>query len=482
MRRNLKIFLLPFFLFSLFFGLPSTSFSVEEGEVSVQADANSEPGVGCECPSTEAHGEHHAEDDHSGGHGGPVIPVLLELVIILLAAKIGGDIALRLGQPEVLGELVIGVVLGSLSLVGLEAFSQLKDDQTIQILSELGVILLLFEVGLETNISEMKQVGISSLLVALLGVVAPFFLGWGVAWYFVPEANVLVHVFVGATLTATSVGITARVLKDLGKIQTKESKIILGAAVIDDVLGLLTLAVVVGIIASENSGQAMDMGSIVKIIVSAFGFLFAAVIVGQYLSPHFFKIATSLRSHGMLLATSLIICFGIAYLSSLAGLAPIVGSFTAGLILDPVHYRDLSTRQNNVSIEELIAPITALLVPVFFVIMGARVDITVFADPSILGFAICLTVAAIIGKQICSIGVREEGVDKIAVGLGMIPRGEVGLIFVGIGAGLVLNGEPVVDPATFGAVVIMVIATTMATPPLIKARFKSKSPADEQSS
>lgn len=411
--------------------------------------------------------------DSGGGHGGPVIPVLLHLVVILLAAKIGGDIAIRLGQPEVLGELVVGVFLGSLSLVGFDAFETLKSSKAIEILSELGVILLLFEVGLETNVKEMTKVGPSALIVALLGVIAPFFLGWGIAALFVPEANQLVHIFVGATLTATSVGITARVLKDIGKIQTPEAKIILGAAVIDDVLGLLTLAVVAGIISSANTGEALEVSSLVLIVVKAFGFLAGAVLIGQKLSPLLFKCATYLRSHGMLLATSLCVCFGLAWLSAEAGLAPIVGSFTAGLILDPVHYRDLATRQNNVTIEELIAPITALLVPIFFVIMGARVDITVFKDPSILGFALALTIAAIIGKQVCSLGVLDKSVDKVVVGLGMVPRGEVGLIFVGIGAGLVLDGQPVVDPATFGAVVIMVIVTTMVTPPLIKWKFKS---------
>ena len=217
----------------------------------------------------------------------------------------------------------------------------------------------------------------------------------------------------------------------------------------------------------------------VKIIVYAFGFLIGAVVLGQFLSPLFFKIATYLRSHGILLATSLTVCFGLSYLSSLVGLAPIVGAFTAGLILDPVHYRDLATRQNNVSIEELIAPITALLVPIFFVIMGARVDITVFQDAEILGYAVALTIAAIIGKQSCALGVLDKSLDRTAIGFGMIPRGEVGLIFAGIGAGLMLNGKPVIDPATFGAVVIMVIVTTMATPPLIKWRFR-KSEAEEE--
>lgn len=420
--------------------------------------------------NTEVSSKEH-EEGHEEGHGGPIVHILLSLVVIIIAAKLGGDIALRLGQPEVLGELVVGVLIGNLTLLGFGYFEYIEHDAALGILSELGVILLLFEVGLETNVNEMTKVGVSSLLVAILGVIAPFFLGWGVAAFFAPDAETLVHVFVGATLTATSVGITARVLKDIGKIQQQESKIILGAAVIDDVLGLLTLAVCGGIITAANTGQALEIASFAKIVIMAIGFLAGAVVIGSLTSPHLFRLATNLRSHGLLLASSLAICFGLSYLAALVGLAPIVGAFTAGLILDEVHYKDLSTRQNDATIEQLIAPITSLLVPVFFVIMGAKVDVTVFGNVGILGFALGLTLAAIIGKQVCAFGVREKGLDRLVVGLGMIPRGEVGLIFIGIGAAMKLHGHPVVDSATFGAVVIMVIITTMVTPPLIKWRF-----------
>lgn len=405
------------------------------------------------------------------GHGGAIMPVLLSLIVILFAAKIGGHFALRLKQPEVLGELVVGVIIGNLALLGIGGLEYLEHDDYVSILSELGVILLLFEVGLETNINEMKQVGWSSLLAAVLGVAAPFFLGWWVAAIFAPEAETLVHVFVGATLTATSVGITARVLKDIGKIQSKEAKIVLGAAVIDDVLGLLVLAVVGGIITAAESGGAVDVLGLVKILFLAVGFLVTAVVIGQRLMPKLFAAASYLRSHGLLLAFSLLVCFGLAYLAALVGLAPIVGAFTAGLILDEVHYEDLARRSDTESIEELIAPLTGVLVPIFFVIMGARVDLTVFTDTSVLSFAFWLTAAAILGKQVCGLGVVQKGVDRLAVGLGMIPRGEVGLIFIGIGAAMRLHGHPVVDPATFGAVVIMVIVTTMVTPPLITWRF-----------
>ncbi len=405
------------------------------------------------------------------GHHSHALPALLSLVIILLAAKIGGDIAVRVGQPVVLGELIIGVIIGNLALVGFNGLGFLTQDNVVEVLSELGVVLLLFEVGLETSVKQMAQVGKSSLFVAILGVIVPFFLGWGVGAWFMPEAGTLVHVFLGATLTATSVGITARVLKDIGKVDLKESRIVLGAAVIDDVLGLLILAVVSGLIASANSGEAFEYLSLAGIVLKAIGFFALSLAIGKFILPVSFKAASYLKSHDVLLAVSLIICFGMAYISALLGLAAIVGAFTAGLILEPVQYKDLATRNNNVEIDELIKPLTSVFVPIFFILMGAKVNLSVFGDLSLLGFALALTVAAIIGKQICGFGVTEKGVDKAAVGLGMIPRGEVGLIFIGIGASLKVLGEPVVDAATYGAVVIMVIVTTMLTPPLIKWRF-----------
>lgn len=410
-------------------------------------------------------------DAAPSGHGSPVLPKLFALTVILLAAKVGGDIMVRLRQPEVLGELCVGIVLGNLSLLGIEAFSFVSQDEVLTILSELGVILLLFSVGLHTTVPEMLTVGGSALLVAVLGVIAPFFLGWGVGAFFTPDADMLVHVYLGATLTATSVGITARVLSDLGRVTSNEAKIILGAAVIDDVLGLLVLAIVGGIIAAAEAGSSLALGSIAQVIGLSLGFLLVAVTLGRAIMPVCFRVVARLRSQGILLAASLILCFGFAYLAGLAGLAPIVGAFTAGLILEPVHYEHLASQQGDVTIEELIAPLVGFLVPIFFVTMGARVNIADFTQSDLLGFAACLTIVAIVGKQLCSLGVLQRGVDRMVVGLGMIPRGEVGLIFASIGASLTLHGKPVVDSATYGVVVIMVIGTTLVTPPLIKWRF-----------
>jgi Kef-type K+ transport system membrane component KefB len=410
-------------------------------------------------------------DAGHGGHGSVIIPELFALTTILLAAKLGGDLMVRLGQPEVLGELCVGILLGNLLLLGIDSFSFFREDAILAVLSELGVVLLLFEVGLHTTVPEMLRVGTSALLVAVLGVVVPFFLGWGVGAFFLPDADPLVHVYLGAALTATSVGITARVLTDLRRITTEEAKIVLGAAVIDDVLGLMVLATVGGIITAAEAGSSVDLGSIAGVLGLSLGFLVVAVVLGRPVMPFCFRAVAALRSQGILLAASLILCFGFAYLAGLAGLAPIVGAFTAGLILEPVHYQPLSAKHNDMTIEELVAPLSSFLVPIFFVIMGTRVNVMDFTQTDLFGFAACLTIAAIIGKQICSLGVLQSGVDRFAVGLGMIPRGEVGLIFASIGASLILHGKPVVDSSTYGVVVIMVIFTTLVTPPLIKWRF-----------
>ena len=416
-----------------------------------------------------------SETGGDSGHGGLVLEVLLGLIVILLGAKLGGDIFERFGQPAVLGELIMGIIIGNLHLVGLEWFEPFKHDITLEILAQIGVIILLFEVGLESTVKEMMSVGVDSLLVATVGVVAPFFLGWGVGIWFLPEADTLVHVFIGATLTATSVGITARVLKDIGKINTKEAKIILGGAVIDDVMGLVILAVVTGIIAAASTGVGggISFAQVAWIIAKAILFIVGALVIGNVVLPHYFKFAFRLKGKGIFLSFCLLICFLLSFLAGQAGLAPIVGAFAAGLILDQVQYRDFSDRGKHY-IEELVAPIGTFLVPIFFVSMGMAVDLTTFAHVEILGFAAVMTLAAIVGKQVCGLAILERGINRVAIGLGMIPRGEVGLIFAGIGARMVLRGEPVITASTYSAVVIMVILTTLVAPPMLKKSMLRK--------
>jgi len=401
------------------------------------------------------------------GHNDPVASVSLSLVVILIAAKLGGDLALRIGQPAVLGELVLGAVVGNLTLVGVSAFAYIKTDQFIDMLARIGVLLLLFEVGLESTVGQMLKVGLPSLAVACLGVVMPFTLGWGVGAWLLPEESVYVHLFLGATLTATSVGITARVLKDLGRSQSNEARIILGAAVIDDILGLVILAVVTGAILAADRGTGLSPPEIGLMIGKAAGFLVISLVLGVYLTPAVFSAASRLRASGVLLAVGLGFCFSLAWLADRIGLAAIVGAFAAGLILENAHYRSFVARGEQ-GLEDLIQPIASFLVPVFFVLMGMRIDLHAFAQPGVIGLAAALTVAAVLGKQACSLGVAGQNIDRLSVGLGMIPRGEVGLIFANIGLTLSVGGQRVIDPATFSATVVMVIVTTLITPPMLK--------------
>lgn len=446
-----------------------------------------------ETPKKDAHPDH-----AGGGHADPVAPVLLAIVLILLAAKIGGDVFERMGMPAVLGELSIGVVIGNFALLtggvayfftgsldGSHVFVFLdapdegvagdpyQAGAIIKILAGIGVVLLLFEVGLETSVREMMSVGLSSCLVAILGVVAPMALGYAVTVIVTDYgwSDWEVPAFIGATLCATSVGITARVLKDLGRAQQKESKIILGAAVIDDVLGLMVLAIIVGLIKANwsETGESNGLGlEVVKIVGLAVGFIIGALVLGRIsFTRYVFRAASHLRGHGLLVTTALVICFGFSWFANVVGLAPIVGAFAAGLILEGSHYKELGKRENH-SLEDALAPVAALLVPIFFVQMGIQVDLASFADPSVWLLAGAITVVAIIGKQVCSFGVREKGLNRMAVGLGMIPRGEVGLIFANEGAKLIADGERVINDGTYSAVVVMVMITTMVTPPLLK--------------
>lgn len=398
--------------------------------------------------------------------------VLIALAAILVFAKLGGELFERIDQPAVLGELIVGIVMGNLVLAGFEGAEPLKTNAIIAALAEIGVVLLLFEVGLETELAEMRKVGWSSLFVAVAGVVAPFLLGWGVSAYFLPGESRLAHLFIASVLCATSVGITARVLKDLRKLSTREARIILGAAVIDDVIGLLLLAVIVGVVGATNSGLQFSLIGVGWIGLKALAFFAIAFAIGRFAVPPVFRGGGLLKTRGVLLALAIAFCFGLSWMAAKVGLAPIVGAFAAGLVLEEVHFKPFLERGER-NLHDLLSPVTSIFVPIFFVLMGMKVDLRTLANRSILGFAVLLTIAAIVGKQICSLAVAERGINRLAVGLGMVPRGEVGLIVAGIGATLVLPNsagvpEPVVNAATFGAVVIMVFVTTLVTPPALK--------------
>jgi len=418
-----------------------------------------------------------------------IAPTLLAMALVLLAARFASLVE-HFGQPSVLGELVIGVVLGNLGLLGIHVFDFIETDAIMRFLAELGVVILLFQIGLESDIQRMMGVGVRALLVASVGVVVPFVLGTYVVGPLVfPGLSLAGYLFIGAALTATSVGITARVFRDLGQLQSSESQIVLGAAVIDDVMGLIILAVV-SAIATEGS---VGFGNIVWITSKALLFLIGSIVLGQILAPRLGKIFSMINT-GVGMKFTLAICFGLvcAGLAQFIGLAPIVGAFAAGLVLDPVHFRyfkdphivtdirhvlegaDTPTKERILRvvepharrhIEDLIEPISLFLVPIFFVMTGMTVQIETLFDSHILLVALAITATAFAGKIVS--GLVAGKVQKWIVGFGMVPRGEVGLIFASIGLSL-----GVLKPEAFSVIVVMVLLTTLLTPPILTFLLK----------
>lgn len=426
-----------------------------------------------------------------GGHGAAA-STFLWIAILLIAAKFSSIIE-KWGQPAVLGELVVGVILGNLTLIGLGIFDPIAHDAIILFLAELGVVILLFQIGLESNIHEMKKVGFSAFLVAIIGVVLPFVLGtYIVGPMLLPGLETNAYLFLGATLTATSVGITARVFKDLGKLKIKEAQIVLGAAVIDDILGLVILAVVSALVTAGT----VSVGAVSWIIAKSVLFLAVSIVLGQILAPHIGKAFSQIHK-GIGMKFTLAISFALifSYLASEIGLAPIIGAFAAGLILDPVQFTyfknpeiideikacvkneseatkkkvlKVTGHHSHKHIEDIIEPLAFFLVPIFFVVTGFQVKLDTLSDPSVLLTALALTVAAIFGKVVAGL-FAGKGVNKWLIGWGMVPRGEVGLIFAAIGKGL-----GVVSDEIFSIIVIMVIITTLITPPILNAMLRKQ--------
>jgi Na+:H+ antiporter len=468
-----------------------------------------------------------ARNATGGGHAGhsdPFSPVLMELALIVAVAAIGRRAADRVGQPPVLGELLIGVLLGNVGywlgrpffiLVmhlgdATPLFAEIwRSGQSVAqaathvftaedlapgglgaeivrvmtgrtgpqleimglslwIFSNLGVILLLFMVGLESSVREMLRVGPRAAVVAVVGVVAPFGMGLATSMWLLPDAQLPVHLFLGATLCATSVGITARVFKDLQRLQTAEAKIILGAAVIDDILGLIILAVVVGIVATGEL-HVLEIGRISLYsvaflgIIMAFGDRFIRILVPMVVRVE--------RRHTKLLLP-LALAFTLSWLADLVGLASIVGAFAAGLILSEEHFADYF--KESATMAQNVAPLEAIFAPIFFVLMGMQVRLDTFLQPVTLSLSVLFTIVAVIGKLVAGF-VAGRRTDALTVGIGMVPRGEVGLIFASAGKSL-----GVVTDAVFSALVIVVIATTLITPLGLKwslARRRSASEA-----
>jgi Kef-type K+ transport system membrane component KefB len=391
-------------------------------------------------------------------HTDPIAPILLSIVIILVAAKFGGGIFEKIGQPAVLGELVLGIIIGNLAyFTGWEFFAPLRNHTFVDLLARFGVIILLFEIGLETNIRDIVKVGLSSFLVALGGIVAPFILGYFTSLYFFPDAGFSVHLFVGATLCATSVGIKARVFKDLGKLQTTESSILMGAAVLDDIIVLFILAIVTDIVVMGS----VDPFHVVQTSIFSILFLVGAIVMGFKLAPFLGYYTSRKKVEGWKLIAAIVFCLSLSYIANLIGLATIVGAFAAGLILRKVRFKDLKGVEHGMN--EVVRPASFVFVPLFFLLVGMQIKLELFGDISVLKIALAITIAAILGKQVCGLCALGKGLNRIAIGVAMIPRGEVTLIFAGIGKSI-----GVLSDAVFSSLIIMVIFTTLITPPALK--------------
>jgi Kef-type K+ transport system membrane component KefB len=394
--------------------------------------------------------------------------LLIGLAVILPVARITGILAERFGQPAVLGELLAGILLGNLNLLGFAGLERIGTDPGVNLLAELGVVLLLFEVGIDSSLGKLLKVGVPALLVACVGVLLPMAMGYGVGIALLPGSNVYVALFLGATLSATSVGITARVLKDLGHLQDAESQIILGAAVIDDVLGLIVLAVVAGLVTAADSGQTLAMGSVAMMIGKAVVFLMGSLLIGLLLASR----AIAFVSRGnlaLLFAVALALCFGLAWGAGRIGLAPIVGAFAAGLILEGIPWTKAGVSQDQVI--DLLHPFSMTLVPLFFVVTGMQVNLAAAANPQVLGLTLGLSVIAFLGKFLAGWAAFPGRYHKLRIGLGMVPRGEVGLIFANVGLKLKLGGAPLLSPDLYAALVLVIFVTTLMTPPLLRAAF-----------
>lgn len=425
----------------------------------------------------------------AAGVGAQTAVTFLAIGLLLVAAKTAGLVE-RIGQPAVLGELLIGVAIGNLYLLGLPGLdplvrTHLVDNEILRFLAELGVVILLFQIGLESEISTMRKVGVPAFVVATIGVVAPFVLGtWVVGPLLLPELTFNGHLFVGATLTATSVGITGRVFQDLDVLRSREAQIVLGAAVIDDVMGLIILAVVSAVV-TAGSVDAMDVA---WITAKAFLFLAAALVLGRYAAPRFGALFSAIQTGtGMKVAVLIATCLTFAFAAWAIGLAPIVGAFAAGLVLDDVQFRGFAepklvrdlreaagdlpepqrTRVEGVvkrheehGLQELMEPVGHLLVPLFFIYTGLLVRLETLFDWHILAVGLAITLVAFAGKLVSGLGAGP--VRKWVVGWGMAPRGEVGLIFAVAGKAL-----GVVPDDVFSMIIVVVILTTLLTPPIL---------------
>lgn len=397
----------------------------------------------------------------------PMASTLALLALLWVAAKIGGELAVRFKVPAVAGQLCIGLVLAALPKY-FPSFPSVSDSTEASAIAYIGVVILMFVVGLESSISQMLKVGWASLRVATVGVVAPMICGLLVAYWLLPASTLAEDLFIGACLSVTSLSISIQVLRERGVSKSQSGKVIIGASIIDDILGLLVLAAVSGIavassvkVASDGSGGAL-WGQLGKALGMTMLFLVFALAVGQWVSPRIFKIASRFRSEELLLPLVLAFAFAMAYLGNLVGLATIVGACAAGLVLEHTHMVFLQERETH-NLDDMLHPLVMTFAPLFFVLTGASIDVSALAQPSTLLLAGALTVAGIAGKYVCGY-VAGSGLSVPVIGWGMVPRGEVGLIFVAVGRDIQINGKPFLSPEIQAGILGAILLTTILGP------------------
>lgn len=424
------------------------------------------------------------ESDKGSGDAHHLAFLFLAIAGILFAAKFFHLIE-KIKLPPVVGELIAGIVLGNLALFGFPFFHEFGQDEIVKFLAEFGVIILLFQIGLESNVKQLLKVGSSSIFVAMIGAAVPFVLGtYLVGPLLLPGQSSMTYLFLGASFAATSVGIPARILREMGQLQTRAGRIFMGATVIDDILGLVILAIISSL-ATTGNVTAVGAG---LILGKAFAFLIGSVVIGQVLAPWISRAFTKINT-GVGTKFTLAVCFGLVFaaLADLINLEPIVGAFAAGLVLDPVHFKDfrephlieeLKAKLDAISpkvheklagvlrhhadksIEDIIEPLALFFVPIFFVTTGMSVDISTLLHPQTIILSVMLAIVAIFGKVVA--GLPVKGKDKWLVGFAMVPRGEVGLIFAAIGESL-----GVISSQVFSVIVLTVLLTTIIGPTML---------------
>ena len=386
----------------------------------------------------------------------------LLLILMITLADVCGFIFERLGMAEILGEIYAGILLGNLALVGINfnLSALLRSSEFMEYSSELALVLLLFLVGLESDMRELLKVGRNAVSVAVAGVALPIALGIG-ACAALGFATGIQSWFIGAMLAATSVGITARILDENGLLKTRSAEVILGAAVIDDVLGIMLLAVLASVVVT---GEVAPL-DLVWIVAKALLFFVGALLIGQKLMPGVVHIVSLNKHSSVWTGFALCLALSFAQLAAFAGLAPLIGAFVAGLLLDDVDFHVGDALQKH-TLEELVKPISDIMITIFFVGIGAQVQLEILLDPQILLVIGTLTLVAIVSKGAAGFMVAGRGYDRLGIGFGMIPRGEVGLVFAAFAfTHGVFGGE------TYSAVIMVVLLTTLVGPLLLKPRL-----------